>query len=318
MGGLVQKGWKLMSTKQRKRIWAILAIYSLLIVYFMFFGFGRPTAAGGLQEYQFNLMPHTLALKFPNFSDLKYFHIWFFNLGNLVAFIPFGILIPLLLRLKFPTFIALFFSGILILETVQMLTFLGSFDIDDALVNTLGASIGFYAYELGSRYTDRGKRAIAILLWAGIFSFAVIGFSELLSKMAAPVEGPEQVLSEAGSLPYEPDQRFQIGSERIEPAKNLYSGNAEGPTEFVYQLDGKDILLSLNYGIPAAAKSDTGQIHISVDGKEVDTYSVYKEPNSANASETAMEKVNELVITIEGEVMLWDVTFKEMGHWWSD
>ncbi|GKW46311.1 VanZ family protein [Planococcus sp. NCCP-2050] len=306
-----------MSTKQRKIIWSILFIYSILIVYFMFFGFGRPTAAGGANEYQFNLIPHTLALKFPNMSDLKYFHLWFFNIGNLAAFIPFGILIPLLQRWKFLKFIFLFFIGILALETIQMLTFLGSFDIDDALVNTVGATIGFYAYRLGSHYTNRAKRASVTCISIIILSIAVIGFSELLNKMVTPVEGPEIALNEVGEMPGGPYQSFKVGPVKVEPTKNLYKGNGQGTTEFSYKLDGKDIVLSLNYGIPANAKSDKGQIRISVDGKEVDSYSVDKGMNYPNASETAMEKVNELIITIEGEVMLWDVAFKEIGYWWN-
>lgn len=305
-----------MGTKQRI-IGSVLFIYSILIVYFMFFGFGRPTAAGGVHEYQFNLIPHALALKFPSMSDLKYFHLWFFNIGNLAAFIPFGILIPLLQRWKFPKFIFLFFIAILALETMQMLTFLGSFDIDDALVNAVGAAIGFYAYRFGSHYTGIGKRAIATCICITLFSIAVIGFSELLNKMTTPVEGPEIALNEAGKISDGSYQSFKVGPVKVEPTKNLYKGNSQGTTEFSYKLDGKDIVLSLNYGIPSNAKSDKGQIRISVDGKEVDSYSVDKGVNYPNASETAMEKVNELIITIEGEVMLWDVAFKEMGYWWN-
>lgn len=66
--------------------------------------------------------------------------------GNLIAFIPFGIFIPLLYRISFIRFITMFFLAIMVMETMQALSFLGSFDINDALLNSLGVAIGFGAY----------------------------------------------------------------------------------------------------------------------------------------------------------------------------
>ncbi|MGO1632685.1 MAG: VanZ family protein [Staphylococcus equorum] len=82
----------------------------------------------------------------------------FFELGNFIGFIPFGILIPILYRCNFFRFISLFFLSILIIETLQMLTFLGSFDINDAIVNSLGASVGFGAYKMGFRFKNKQKK----------------------------------------------------------------------------------------------------------------------------------------------------------------
>lgn len=136
-----------MRTKQHKLIFSLLVIYTALILFFLFFSFGRPDAATVNQEYRFDLIPRRIYLMFPTFSDLEYFRRWFFNIGNFVGFIPFGILIPILYRCHFFRFISLFFLSILTIETVQMLTFLGSFDINDAMVNTLGAAVGFCAYK---------------------------------------------------------------------------------------------------------------------------------------------------------------------------
>ena len=65
--------------------------------------------------------------------------------GNLLLFLPMGIYLPLLFR-KFNQ-VAMFSIFMIILlfivEAVQILTRLGSFDIDDFILNMLGALIGF-------------------------------------------------------------------------------------------------------------------------------------------------------------------------------
>ena len=81
----------------------------------------------------------------------------FVGFGNVAAFIPFGILIPLLYRTSFVRFMILFILSILVLETIQALTFLGSFDMNDVIQNSTGAAIGFGAYKLGFRAKTSGE-----------------------------------------------------------------------------------------------------------------------------------------------------------------
>ncbi|QTD40297.1 VanZ family protein [Sporosarcina sp. Te-1] len=178
-----------MKKEKRKRILTLLIIYTALILYFLFFGFGRPGAAVGIDEYRYNLIPNIISLRFLTISEFEYFQPWFFTFGNFAGFIPIGILIPLLYQWKFFKFISLFFLSILMIETVQMLTFLGSFDIDDAIVNTLGAAVGFGAYKIGFRFTSIQKSIRVTIMSAIILSIVVIGFSELLNKSFTKKEG---------------------------------------------------------------------------------------------------------------------------------
>lgn len=312
-----------MITKQRKLIFTILIIYTALILFFLFFSFGRLDAAAVNQEYRFNLIPSNIHLIFPTIWDLKYFKRWFFNFGNFAGFIPFGILIPVLYRCKFFKFISLFFLSILVIETVQMLTFLGSFDIDDAIVNTLGAAVGFYAYKTGFRFTNNWKRIAVTVMSAVILSIAVIGFSELVNKSFTKIEGPVIALNGLetnGNVPLVKNlQSFEIGHEKIEPKINVYSSEGDNIEIFTYAFGGKDIVLSLNYGITDNTSDYDSKVIISVDGKEIDTYFVDKEDRYPTLiiSELNLDKVNELTITIKGNVKLWDVTFKEMKYWWN-
>jgi glycopeptide antibiotics resistance protein len=114
------------------------------------------------------------------------FQIWFFELGNFVAFIPFGIVFPLLFRCNFIRFIILFILSITILEILQMLTRLGSFDIDDIIINTLGAAVGFWAQRFVYRDRDKFKGICRIILTASVLSIGVIavvgGINNYLEK----------------------------------------------------------------------------------------------------------------------------------------
>lgn len=310
-----------MRIKQHKLFLSLLIIYTALILYFMFFGFGRPGAAVGIGEYRFNLIPNTISLRFLTISDFEYFQLWFFNFGNFAGFIPIGILIPMLYRCKFSRFISLFFLSILMLETVQMLTFLGSFDINDAIVNSLGAAVGFCAYKIGFRFTSIWKNIIVTMMSVVILTIVVIGFSELLNKSFTKKEGPVIALNELTTnenIQVDKNlQSFEIGQEKIEPKINLYESDGNNLETFTYLFDGKDIVLSLNYGIPDNASDYDGMVIISVDGTEVGTHPIDKEYRGPSSSESNMDKVNELTITIKGNVKLWDVTFKEMKYWWN-
>lgn len=69
-------------------------------------------------------------------------------LGNIIPFIPMGFLIPLAFPsqkniIKTMTFCLLFLCSI---EIIQLILFLGSFDIDDIILNQLSCFIGFILF----------------------------------------------------------------------------------------------------------------------------------------------------------------------------
>ncbi len=68
--------------------------------------------------------------------------------GNIIGFIPFGILLPLLFvwcRSIWKIILASFLIS-LAFETTQLITGLGVFDIDDIILNTAGGIVGFIVY----------------------------------------------------------------------------------------------------------------------------------------------------------------------------
>lgn len=73
-------------------------------------------------------------------------------LGNLILFVPFGLLYPLL----FPNYsdwkktLLISFLFTLFIEASQLVFNVGIFDIDDILENVFGSMLGFYLYVISS------------------------------------------------------------------------------------------------------------------------------------------------------------------------
>ncbi|MCM3396509.1 VanZ family protein [Oceanobacillus profundus] len=65
--------------------------------------------------------------------------------GNLFMFLPMGIYLPFFINKinKVKIFTVLMFIVLLFIESIQLVTRRGSFDVDDLILNMLGALIGF-------------------------------------------------------------------------------------------------------------------------------------------------------------------------------
>lgn len=73
----------------------------------------------------------------------------FINLaGNVLAFVPFGFFLPMLNRHTRGIFrMALFtFEFSFLVETIQLVSRVGSFDVDDLTLNTLGGILGYLIF----------------------------------------------------------------------------------------------------------------------------------------------------------------------------
>jgi glycopeptide antibiotics resistance protein len=68
--------------------------------------------------------------------------------GNIIGFIPLGILLPLLFPFarKWWQLTLFVFCISLLFETFQLLTGVGVFDVDDLILNTFGGIAGFFLY----------------------------------------------------------------------------------------------------------------------------------------------------------------------------
>lgn len=83
------------------------------------------------------------------YIDYSYMLNSFENLvGNVVVFIPFGFLLPYVLRRGRNFFVMLLnaFLFVLGIEVFQLFSAFGAFDVDDILLNCFGAVLGYLGY----------------------------------------------------------------------------------------------------------------------------------------------------------------------------
>ena len=101
----------------------------------------------------FNIIPFkTIKLFILGYKyNLVTFGAFFENIfGNILVFMPYGFFIPMLFKkintyVKFLVFILLI---VILIEISQFFTMSGSFDIDDIMLNVIGASIAYGIYRI--------------------------------------------------------------------------------------------------------------------------------------------------------------------------
>lgn len=76
-------------------------------------------------------------------GNINYFLINF--LGNIILFVPFGIFLPLLWNISPAKAVGITFCISLFIETAQLFLPRGT-DVDDLILNTLGALLGVFVY----------------------------------------------------------------------------------------------------------------------------------------------------------------------------
>lgn len=124
--------------------------YMCVLIYFLFFAesMGRSYT---LSTYHYNLMPFREIKRYIVYADvLGTRAVWLNIAGNVVAFIPFGLfIIPVTgRRIGIPEAIVLAADLSIAVEIVQLIVRVGSFDVDDIILNTLGGAAGVLLYKL--------------------------------------------------------------------------------------------------------------------------------------------------------------------------
>ena len=73
--------------------------------------------------------------------------------GNLLVFVPMGFLLPLISEdmQRFSEVLINVFTFVLGIEVFQLFSAFGAFDVDDILLNCLGAAIGYGCYKIIGR-----------------------------------------------------------------------------------------------------------------------------------------------------------------------
>ena len=135
--------------------------YICVLVYFLFFSEMMGRSVGN--DYQLNLVL---------FREIRRFYtkrqvlgdsvVWMNIAGNIAAFVPFGIFVMPVSnrRINFLETVIITFNVSLCVEIIQLVTKVGSFDVDDLLLNTIGGLIGagiYVVYAMLERKRTNGK-----------------------------------------------------------------------------------------------------------------------------------------------------------------
>lgn len=121
----------------------LISVFSIYSFYMGNLLFIRP------REVYKNLSPNFIPFQTIERYIMNYeyfnFNNWFANVfGNIIAFIPLGVLFPLIFKKKNNKDILLyFFLIILSIEVIQITFGVGRFDVDDIILNYLGSLMGF-------------------------------------------------------------------------------------------------------------------------------------------------------------------------------
>ena len=136
-----------------KRIKGTLFILYLgFIAYFGFFA--RIAGRTRSHEDDYNLVPFYSIGKYVKVTGASEIPDFIINiLGNIIVFMPVGIFLPYLFsnkpwayKKRYVLMIGFLFS--LGVESIQYILSVGVFDVDDLILNTLGALIGWQLYRL--------------------------------------------------------------------------------------------------------------------------------------------------------------------------
>ena len=155
-GRILKKGTKTQSKKNSGQLFLLL--YVLILVYLLFFSEGYGRVADAEREFRYNFVPFVEIRRFWVYrKQLGMFALFTNIFGNVLGFMPYGFVLsgdkPKNAKWLFYLLLS-GFSISLTVEVIQLITRAGCFDVDDMILNTLGAALG---YEFTQSATKLGE-----------------------------------------------------------------------------------------------------------------------------------------------------------------
>jgi len=144
----------------QKRNWIkfFFAIYIILVIKVIVFKYSYEDLRAIAATWRKSVILEGLGTaNFTPFKTIKMYIDYAYKLnsvenlaGNVLVFVPFGFLFPWVFREgeKFHVMFLNAFVFILGIEVFQLFSAFGAFDVDDILLNCLGASLGYGVYRL--------------------------------------------------------------------------------------------------------------------------------------------------------------------------
>ncbi|TCS77228.1 VanZ family protein [Muricomes intestini] len=127
----------------------LFVLYLFFLLYFLIFSdwYGRTEGSG---QYRYNLVLFQEIKRFIKYrEELGSFAVFTNLFGNILIFVPYGFFISMASKSRgfFMTFFYSFGLSMCV-EIFQILTKVGSFDVDDLLLNTMGGILGYILFSI--------------------------------------------------------------------------------------------------------------------------------------------------------------------------
>lgn len=126
----------------------LFVLYIMFLIYFLIFSdwYGR---TGEMSTYRYNLVPLQEIERFWNHRDALGWIAYANLFGNILIFLPFGFFMPMASRYRSFGLTMFYSLGLsLLVESFQFISRVGSFDVDDIILNTLGGILGYIAFAI--------------------------------------------------------------------------------------------------------------------------------------------------------------------------
>ncbi len=145
--------------------WSLFAVYCALMVWLLFLH--RPSRMTYMSYWDtvkanLNLIPLRTMRLFWRAYDFMPKAVVVNLAGNVAVFVPLGIFLPCLWKKQrnFGLFLLTVTGAVIIIETTQLFTCVGSCDVDDLILNLVGASIGFGIFSMPPVKRGFGRRGL--------------------------------------------------------------------------------------------------------------------------------------------------------------
>ncbi len=175
---------KLKATDKREKaatvfLYAVFFVYIIFLLKLLFFSritFGELFSSGRAVIRDYNFIPFKTVSGFLFTDSQAVSRFSFSNVaGNIMIFIPLGGFLPLLMRhKKIHIHLLVVFASSLAAELIQLIFGIGTCDIDDLILNTIGGIIGVFGYKLLTVIFRNEKNAKKIIVILSALSLPVL------------------------------------------------------------------------------------------------------------------------------------------------
>ncbi len=163
----------------REKVYFYKEFFGIISIVYLFLLFQLLTKVELNEGSGYNLVPFTEIFRYKVGSNLFIYNV----VGNILAFVVFGLIISYYIKPK--TVMAPFLISLVVSTTVEFvqLNIGRSFDVDDIILNTIGATFGYLIYKFINKMPIFKKKYINYLICIGILVIILLYFLKVMGNV---------------------------------------------------------------------------------------------------------------------------------------